>query len=259
MVHQGGAVTIALGFNCNDGVVLCSDSQITKEGGLKFNESKLDLIALQGVKENWAVGITYAGSPEFKKLFMEKFTPAVWAMQPKPSPGEIRASIERILDDIHRQHRSSMNLELLCAISVPPGPNELLVSRNKLVREAQAQCLGAGDSSIVRYLSELLLSYKLHWKAALQIAVYIVQQAKKFMDGCGGPTEAQVVRNGGIHLYGDLVTKGLEQYLSLAESEVKRLVQSFADPCISNAEFAEIADGAAVGLKKIRVVPEDVR
>jgi hypothetical protein len=251
-------VTIALGFKCNDGVVLCSDSQITKEGDLKFNESKLRLVAYQGDSGNWAIGVTYAGSPEFMKLFMEKFTPSVWAIHPKPNPSAIRSAIETILDGIYRQHRSLMNLELLCAISIPPHLDELIVSRNKLVRDAQVECLGVGDTSVVRYLSNLFISYNLYWKQALQIAVYIVQQAKKYTDRCGGPTEAFVIRNGGIYPHGDLVTQRLEKYFDLAEVEMKRLVESFVDPSLSNTEFSAIASQIAVGLSAIRAAPETI-
>jgi hypothetical protein len=35
--RENKAMTIAVGFRCSDGIVLCADSQITARDGLKYN------------------------------------------------------------------------------------------------------------------------------------------------------------------------------------------------------------------------------
>jgi len=57
-------MTIALGFKSHDGIVLCTDSQITKEGGLKFEGQKIRFI----LSDRWAVALAFAGSADLMQL-----------------------------------------------------------------------------------------------------------------------------------------------------------------------------------------------
>jgi len=54
-------VTIALAFDCANGPVLCADTQMTSDGGFKFEDSKI-LDAAQSY--GWGIWGTYAGNPQ---------------------------------------------------------------------------------------------------------------------------------------------------------------------------------------------------
>lgn len=58
------SMTIAAGFNCKDGVVLCSDTQITQAAGESY-ESKIFCI-----KAEADCHLAYAGYAEFIKEFV---------------------------------------------------------------------------------------------------------------------------------------------------------------------------------------------
>jgi hypothetical protein len=60
-------VTIALGFCVSDGIALCTDSEINKEGGLKYNDKKIHPL----MYDDHALAFAYSGSPEIMDLLLE--------------------------------------------------------------------------------------------------------------------------------------------------------------------------------------------
>jgi 20S proteasome alpha/beta subunit len=67
-------MTVGIGFQCPDGVVLASDRQITKDGGLKYEEGKF----FRGYYDEVQCGCTYAGYPaNAKNLFDDISRPFV--------------------------------------------------------------------------------------------------------------------------------------------------------------------------------------
>lgn len=54
-------MTIALGIQTPDGIVLCSDSQLTIPQYMKYSDSKIRIIEYG---EGWSVALTYSGDPE---------------------------------------------------------------------------------------------------------------------------------------------------------------------------------------------------
>jgi len=63
-------VTIGIRFFCSDGIVLCSDTQVTWEQFHKDYEHK---IKHYGEAEKWIVAFTYSGNPAVRKMFDDKF------------------------------------------------------------------------------------------------------------------------------------------------------------------------------------------
>jgi hypothetical protein len=72
--------------------------------------------------------------------------------------------------------------------------------RTTLHEEYGVAFVGAGDSSLSRFLANVLPinSLDLDIKTALLIGSYIVEQAKEFVDGCGGETQAMAVTDIGL-------------------------------------------------------------
>jgi 20S proteasome alpha/beta subunit len=53
--------------------------------------------------------------------------------------------------------------------------------------------LGAGDSSVLRYLIEMLYSPEMKVESGINLALYLVQKAEDYIDGCGGPIDLGVM------------------------------------------------------------------
>jgi hypothetical protein len=76
------------------------------------------------------------------------------------------------------------------------------------------ECIGIGDSSLLRFLERMvgkqsIGAYITH-QASL-FAVYLIYQAKKYIDGCGGDTQVSVLWPSGTRDIRDGYSKDLEK------------------------------------------------
>lgn len=55
-------MTIAVGFPCVGGIVLCADSQMTcRESSTKYEDAKIHTAMFMGGGNDWTLGVAYAG------------------------------------------------------------------------------------------------------------------------------------------------------------------------------------------------------
>jgi hypothetical protein len=123
-----------------------------------------------------------------RKKMMDAPVPLPWLMG-------IRGHLESVLLEINKKHKEKY-FEVLCAATHRVHGTQLYCGKGKLVREAVWECLGVGDTSVVRYLSALFQNYPLMATQCLLLGYYIVAQAKEFTSQVGGPTQGLVVSNG---------------------------------------------------------------
>ena len=101
---------------------------------------------------------------------------------------------------------ASMQLSLLCGIVIPDKEFRLVKTEGWNVREVErSDYVGVGDSSLLRFLAPLLVRRRVFLtKEAYNISAYLVFQAKRYVDGCGGNTDAVIMEKNGhatnIHL-----------------------------------------------------------
>jgi len=183
------AMTISLGFNCRDGIVLCADRQLSK-GEVKFYEHKIASIDAG----DWSLSFAYADSRELMGF--------VWDRMKKHNPPKdanfdlFKYLLEETTKEAHHAFPAA-TLELFCAVSIDNKRStgiELLKATNEGVREVDGwDCLGIGDSSLIRYLAETLGPVDTV-NRALAVGTYMVTEAKKHIQYCGGETDATVIR-----------------------------------------------------------------
>jgi hypothetical protein len=226
-------VTIALGFHCPDGIVLCSDTQITNEAAFKYYEPKIFPIESGPDTGPWAVVLTYAGNTEQMKLVYERLRPELYTSGQVPTLKFVREAYEAVLAKAYKQFKSRFNLATLCAISIPGERNLLLVSKNDLVRESSAECLGVGDSSLIKYLTAFLLPLIFSTNHATLAGSYIVKQAKAYVDGCGGDTLTVALSNGIVS-----PVHQMEDYSDDIDRAIRRLVLDVSDVPVPDSNFA---------------------
>jgi len=119
-------------------------------------------------------------------------------------------NIEQTVSDLLSQMGSSLydpsgnpDLYLLCGIVCDGQEAVLLKSQAETVHRVidGFDAVGAGDSSIVRFLSKVLsLKYSaLSRSMAKKVGTYVLLQAKHYMEWCGGDTNIYAVtEHGGI-------------------------------------------------------------
>ncbi len=200
------AVTIALGFQCHDGIVLCADRQITVPGYYKYQEEKIRTL---GEGHGWVVASVYSGSPDLMNLLYDKVSRRLahpdFVSAPEFQVGKkrtlevafVRKVLEESLSEIGRAYKKPVELETLCALSLL---DELILLKTvgRLVVDANtAEYLGVGDSSLIRYLDSLLNIDSMDATQALQVGVGMVEKANQHIDGCSGGPDSVLVRRWG--------------------------------------------------------------
>ncbi|MGO9270796.1 MAG: hypothetical protein ACLQOO_11180 [Terriglobia bacterium] len=192
-LREAKALSIAVSTICTDGLVICAERQI-EGSGFKFYESKLSQISLAPHKRKLVLG--YAGSPDRNRVILER----------------LRNKLEN--QDRDRQHiwndlcevlnetlpeQIEQNHQILCGFW-DAGAFHLLKSFNRDVSPVPVwDCIGIADSALIRYLGGIFLEGRIHLPLyrAVPICVYLVSQAKKYIPGCGGPTDIVVVMRDG--------------------------------------------------------------
>jgi len=198
------AMTIALGFKCIDGIVLCSDSQITGHA-LKFSATKIGVLNRLTENSQWALGVTYAGDPDVMDSFYDRISERL--IQDKQAEAQDAASIKEVIEEsLHSVHEKSADkdneyIDVICALSVRrPQPKTLmLVGRRTTLHEADGIAFaGAGDSSLARFLVERIHPerFDVYVDEAMLWGAYLVEQIKEFVSGCGKKTQMVVIKNG---------------------------------------------------------------
>jgi len=208
-------MTIALGIQCREGVVLCTDSQVTKEGGLKFNEGKI--FNLYG--DNERILLCYAGSPDIAKVIKERIRIDV---PPTLTSSEACEAIEIILRDTYKRHGTRQQVEMLCAIYRRDEGVKLFRIAGSVIRPAdKAECLGVGDSSVLRFLADTFLRDDITLAQGLTLGCYMVAKARTYIDGCGGPTQAVFLNHKGkMRNMNEVFIDGLDPMDGLSNAEL---------------------------------------
>jgi hypothetical protein len=188
---RGKAVTIGVGFRCDDEIVICADNQITWPQSHKYYECKI----YPHRTDDWTLVNTFSGDPELVKAFNERFGEAM-PHAPKPHTArQVRSVIESVLS----QMDDVADLYMLCAVVIPQAEMRLYRTSGKIVREVDTyDYIGVGDTSLLRYLGSLLTESVVPSgygsEYAYQLGCYFVLKAKVFIEGCGGDTDAVIVR-----------------------------------------------------------------
>jgi hypothetical protein len=193
-------VTIALGFLCPDGIVLCSDRQMTDSAaGLKYQKCKLSWMSgLFAPGISFTFASAYAGDPEAVKIMRTEIKERLGEEMAKSKlvgfqAPKARKALEKIFNNKHAKH-----LQMLIGIRFHSGEMCLFKTSGKKVVDARTEYIGSGDSSALRYLADFLLpSYIPSISQAQVLGAYLISVANEYVDGCsGGPDFHTIAGNG---------------------------------------------------------------
>jgi hypothetical protein len=230
-----------------------SDRQITKAGGLKYYERKTwgfgsGVFHLSGI---------YAGFPEMAKIFeleCERARPediGSW----EPTQDELKDFIEHCLLQVWKKHRHNMQLEMLMCSWARGSKYKLWRSQGKVLTSAGMECIGVGDSSVIRYLFDTFPKHVPFTKLEFFVpfAVYVMQQAKKYIEGCGGRTDCTIFREGTIiHANDPRSIKEVEDEMESLEGEVVNLFGKYSDSSVGQEGFARILEKFSARIEQSR-------
>jgi len=246
-------VTIGVGFECRDGVVLCADEQITWPGSHKHYENKIYLHRWSGC----TVAFTFAGDPDLMRSFDGKFEAAM-KNQAVPHTGEkIQALVEWLLDSMSILDTEPLSLLMLCGIVIPDAEMRLIKTRGKIVsrisEETGYEFVGSGECSLLRYLVNLLVkrqSGEFIERHACTLGAFLVCRAVAFADDCGGDTDILVLHPDGMPEWRSNDAHNIEQNMLRIESQVRNSASLFFDRRVSDEDFSNQLDYLVSALKQ---------
>jgi hypothetical protein len=245
-------VTIGVGFLCEDGIVLCADNQITWPESHKYYECKI----YPHGNDEWSMVNTFAGDPDLAKSFNGKFKDAMNRVERPYTAAKIQDVIETVLSFLDVLDTNSSDLWMLCAIAIPNSTMRLVRTTGKVVSEvSDYSYVGVGDSSLLRHLGQLITGVQLYRPRradhAYMLGTYLVLKAKTHVEGCGGDTDAFVLRpSGHVEIRsGDYYRT--EQQMLRIESKIKVVASCFFDKRIADSDFDKVV------AELVRVLKED--
>jgi 20S proteasome alpha/beta subunit len=183
------AVTIAAGFRCRDGIVLCADSEITLGQGGKTYQAKMFPI---NVKAD--AYLVYAGVTAFVREFVYELKKAVM----NQTGDALLNTAGNIYKDFHRQHYTNApKAERTYAhilLTAHQGKRVLLwcgQGRHWYPVE-DYQPIGIGTEH-AETLIKAIYSKDISVSEAAYGAAYMLRKTKQFVGGCGGDSRVRQI------------------------------------------------------------------
>jgi len=176
-------MTVALGFNCPDGIVLCTDS-LESDGATKVLVNKIWAYETQ---DNWGIAVASAGESDFAESFTENlkllFTGEVYERD------QIMLSLRQAINAARTTY-PSLDWEALFALYGPtPLDRQLLRLSHKskhLAPVRRFESVGCG-SQIAKFVCSQMYTVFANVDEAAELGIYAIMRCCEYVDGCGGP------------------------------------------------------------------------
>ncbi|MGO9272128.1 MAG: hypothetical protein ACLQOO_18005 [Terriglobia bacterium] len=183
-------MTIAAGFKCKNGVVLCTDSQITVEGASKYPGEKIILFSGLKCRPVFA----FAGYVNFSKMCIQQLAEKIEEAEHKAEETGNALNLWRLLKDeckrIWKDYEDYGVLNLIVAVK-EPSLALYYIEGASVSKVDTYTCMGVG-SPVATSIVELYYKPDMSISAAYRMAVYMLMQVKTFVDGCGGKSQITV-------------------------------------------------------------------
>ena len=208
------AVTIGVGFRCVDGIVLCSDRQHTLASGAKYEDNKL----FSSQRDDYSFIYSFAGDPDAANIMYRRVKEAMPEIVNSKAPfGE--EAVEIIGKAFKNSH--SKGLQTLIGMKIKHGDPFILKTWDSRVVEGLYECIGFGDSSVLRYLTNSLLPSHLSVNQAIVLGNYLVSVGNRYVDQCsGGPDSMTLHADGNIQETKGGVFPNQKERFSHCEKEI---------------------------------------
>jgi 20S proteasome alpha/beta subunit len=185
-------MTIAAGFKCSDGFVLCADTEITYADLYKESRAKLRASRLPNCDLYWAI----CGDVDFVNMLMGKIVEAV--EECPNNMREIRAEIERICIEVSNAYPNYQQPQIPLLIHEPDTANIKLFKLSGPVVSpvSDSVCVGTGQP-LASYLIGSIYRRTMTMKKVGVLATYALTHVKRHAFGCGGASQIVMIDNDG--------------------------------------------------------------
>ena len=255
-------MTIVAGFKCDDGIVLCADTQETIEP-LKRHVPKLRIEPKRefyGGDTAEELMVAFAGAGDGP--FIDKLVSRAW------EGAQIGASIEEVSSDIEKSIKETYkeyggiyqpgycpHVSLLYGIKMH-GRSLLFRADGPVVNEKDSYDCADTGLYLATFLCSRMYRNNLTLQQATILAAYVLFQAKEHIDGCGGQSHVAILRNtGGSQLSEEL--SGINKQIQQIDRTVEQVILSAADLTIDEEKYNKDLSGFTKLLGLTRKMHQD--
>ena len=180
-------LTIAAAFPCKDGAVICADTQEIIPGYVKTDTEKMTVIA--GTHFN--IAFTGAGDSDLIEMTVQEMDIELTKTK-ATAEWDIRKAIKSALLDVFNNHilpdpdiLPEDRPELLIALQYDAGVLLYKTRGTRFLRLHSPACVGRGVV-LAKSLSAQLFKKNMPLRLGCIVALYVLNQTKRWVDGCGG-------------------------------------------------------------------------
>ena len=232
------AVTIIAGFRCDEGIVICADTQETFQGA-KHQVPKLRFEPTEWEGEH-EMAAAFCGSGHGP--FIDKIIENIWQeIQACSALDDACETAEKTIKETYRefgriyQRGACPEVDLIFGIKAS-GASRLFSAAGPLLTEKPYSAWGSGKY-MADFLAMRMYGNELNLRQLVILAAYILFQAKEHVDGCGGESHIAVLRNVGVsgrphYKYIDEIT----DLLKFADGSIGEALIASADVEVSQSE-----------------------
>jgi 20S proteasome alpha/beta subunit len=230
-------VTIAAGYLCDTGIILCADTQESIQGFVKTSTEKVKLFS----GKSYTIAFAGAGDNSVQiDMVVQEICDELREEEP-PSLMGFKVLLHGVLDRLFPQPhypKANPEVELILAVKEGQRTHLFVVFDNVFAESFEYDCVGSGV-----VLAKSMLQQ--HWKRnyslieAYIISAYILYHAKRWVDGCGGKSDIFLLPNDteNVTRLGTEEIKSLESYFDLFDSALRPLLVACPSEPQNDAKF----------------------
>ena len=246
-------VTIAAGFVCKDGIVLCADTEETGFG-YKRRVAKLQVMPNKPpFSEDEPVAVfTGSGTAAFMDEVIEK----MWAGVLESGEQELAKIIRRLEYENRLYHTTIWHTypttnrvdllpeaDLLFAVRAKDGFGLFQAKGTMFNRVKSYAAIGCGGE-LSDYICEDAHRTTEDVARTICLAIYMLEETKGHVPGCGGESHIAVLaKDGNTQLYAGSEVINAASHLSLADRILKEILLSYANLEMSDDVFRQRLKG----------------
>lgn len=243
-------MTIAAGFVCNDGLVLCADTEVSlssfKISGVKAYIAPDGPVKAGIVGAGWTDGITW---------FRDRLADSIDHVSNIP---QAQALIEDLLAEIYRKHiypdphGHRNDFEMLIGLWTDGHTRLLKTAKTAVIQVSYFEALGTGWELASYFLDRMYSPTQSTW-TGIALATHMLMHVKKHVQGCGGESHIIHLKNNG---HCDFVTtpqiEDTERFLVAFDKAIRPVLFAGPDLNVDQEAFGRLIADAAQRLETLR-------
>jgi 20S proteasome alpha/beta subunit len=247
---QTDIVTIAAGFRFSDGIVVCADSEESSEA-VKKSVPKIEIFDRKYGRSI----VTGAGDADMLNRAFEEIESQV---QARDSFSAARDTVEAIVQRLNQRYVYPVTGEdqpvfaLLVALQTKGSFDFFTIGLSASVRPKDHAEIGVGDVHASHLMARFYRPNMTQDDAVL-LAIYMLQQTKRYVPGCGGDSHIYIMRTDGrIDSVAQATIEAHERYADRFNSALHEAFFGGVNASLNDAQFRRVLSASVRSLLKLR-------